>query len=88
MTLFTLFVICILFSIKWNSFFLQKRTKIVSFLFLLNFSDLGEELNCLAFDGQTMIVGGGSGCLSVWDICNGKPMGKIPAHKGKDLYQV
>jgi len=44
--------------------------------------DLGEELNCLAFDGQTMIVGGGSGCLSVWDIYNVKPMGKIPAHKG------
>ena len=46
------------------------------------FIDLGEELNCLAFDGQTMIVGGGSGCLSVWDIYNVKPMGKIPAHKG------
>ena len=46
------------------------------------FPDLGEELNCLAFDGQTMIVGGGSGCLSVWDIHNVKPVGKIQAHQG------
>jgi WD40 repeat protein len=69
-------------------FFVKKNKNYCIFDYFLNFSDLGEELNCLAFDGQTMIVGGGSGCLSVWDICNGKPMGKIPAHKGKDLYQV
>lgn len=49
---------------------------------LICFPDLGEELNCLAFDGQTMIVGGGSGCLSVWDIHHVKPVGKIQAHQG------
>lgn len=44
--------------------------------------DLGEELNCLAFDGRTVLVGGGSGYLSVWDIHTVKFQGKILAHKG------
>ena len=44
--------------------------------------DLGEELNCLAFDGQTILVGGGSGALSVWDILHVRSVGKIQAHKG------
>lgn len=44
--------------------------------------DLGEELNCLAFDGRTVLVGGGSGFLSVWDIHTVRPQGKILAHKG------
>ena len=54
----------------------------LSLMILFYFIDLGEELNCLAFDGQTVIVGGGSGNLSVWDIFRVKPVGKIAAHKG------
>ena len=46
------------------------------------FSDLGEELNCLAFDGRTVMVGGASGNLSLWDIYKVKFCGKVPAHKG------
>ena len=49
-------------------------------IFLL--ADLGEELNCLAFDGRTVMVGGASGNLSLWDIYRVKFVGKIPAHKG------
>ena len=46
------------------------------------FLDLGEELNCLSFDGRMVLVGGGSGYLSVWDIHTVKFQGKILAHKG------
>lgn len=52
--------------------------KIIHFFF----TDLGEELNCLAFDGRTVLVGGGSGYLSVWDIHNVKSVGHVLAHKG------
>lgn len=45
-------------------------------------SDLGEELHCLAFDGRTVLVGGGSGFLSFWDIYKVKACGRIAAHKG------
>ena len=55
---------------------------ILIFCLSLFLSDLGEELNCLAFDGNTIIVGGGSGILSVWDIFHVKNIGKIPAHQG------
>ena len=43
---------------------------------------LDEELNCLAFDGRTILVGGGSGTLSIWDIFHVKLIGKISAHQG------
>ena len=55
---------------------------VLIFCLSLFLSDLGEELNCLAFDGNTIIVGGGSGILSVWDIFHVKNIGKIPAHQG------
>ena len=44
--------------------------------------DLGEELQCLAFDGRIALVGGASGQLSLWDIHTVKFCGKIAAHKG------
>ena len=44
--------------------------------------DLGEELSCIAFDGRTVLVGGASGQLSLWDIHTVKFCGKIAAHKG------
>ncbi|TRY75685.1 hypothetical protein TCAL_14609 [Tigriopus californicus] len=44
--------------------------------------DLGEELNCLAWDGQTAILGGGSGHLLGWNMLSGEPLFKILAHKG------
>ena len=53
----------------------------------LNFSiflcpDLGEELNCLAWDGRTIYLGGGTGNISIWDLNKGQNLLKIPAHKG------
>ena len=44
--------------------------------------DLGEELHCIAFDGRTVLVGGATGQLSLWDIHTVKFCGKIAAHKG------
>ena len=44
--------------------------------------DLGEELQCLAFDGRIALVGGATGHLSLWDIHTVKFCGKIAAHKG------
>jgi len=43
--------------------------------------DLGEELNCLAFDGRTVLVGGASGHINIWDIHQVKFCGRIAAHK-------
>ena len=39
--------------------------------------DLGEELTCLAWDGRTVVVGGGSGSLSLWDMERGQPLARI-----------
>lgn len=44
--------------------------------------DLGEELNCLAWDGRIAILGGGSGHLLGWNMLSGEPLFKIQAHKG------
>ena len=69
-------------DLAWDFFLISvlfKDEGVYSFLYSL---DLGEELNCLAFDGQTILVGGGSGTLSVWDILHVRPVGKIQAHKG------
>lgn len=45
--------------------------------------DLGEELNCLEWDGRMALVGGGSGALSLWDLHSGRHVLKLPAaHSG------
>ena len=45
-------------------------------------SDLGEELNCLEWDGQTALLGGGSGNLRLWDLFEGTDIARVPAHNG------
>ncbi|XP_040571952.1 protein FAN [Lepeophtheirus salmonis] len=44
--------------------------------------DLGEELNCLAWDGQTVLIGGGSGDVSIWDLQKVTFKTRFKAHKG------
>ena len=61
---------------------LSLSTLKITLSFKVLLSDLDEELNCIAFDGKTVLVGGGSGYLSVWDIFSVQPMGKIKAHSG------
>ena len=43
---------------------------------------MGEELNCLAWDGRTVLLGGSTGRISLWDLHHGTPIYQIPAHKG------
>lgn len=46
------------------------------------YSDLGEELNCLCWDGRTVLIGGGSGNVNIWDLHSGIHKKSFSAHKG------
>jgi len=42
----------------------------------------GEELRCLALDGDILFAGGTGKQLRVWDLRSGEELGKFSGHKG------
>lgn len=44
--------------------------------------DAGEEIRCLRWDGFTVLTGGTSGQLFVWDLLNGQLLKTLPGHSG------
>ena len=45
-------------------------------------SAFSEEVTCLAWDGRTALIGGGSGSLTLIDLQKGDEKLRIPAHSG------
>uniref|UniRef100_A0A4W4DVK5 Neutral sphingomyelinase (N-SMase) activation associated factor n=1 Tax=Electrophorus electricus TaxID=8005 RepID=A0A4W4DVK5_ELEEL len=45
-----------------------------------------EEQRCFCWDGNTVLSGGQSGALLVWDLLASKVIHKIPAHSGRVTY--
>eukprot|EP00051_Salpingoeca_urceolata_P022257 m.358163 g.358163 ORF g.358163 m.358163 type:complete len:945 (-) comp19945_c1_seq18:166-3000(-) len=44
--------------------------------------DAGDELHCVAFDGQVCLAGGESGALYIWDVVSGNRVKAMSQHTG------